>query len=126
MNALARLAGAASTTALDPIPYRTVSPITAGQTLSIFGITAVLLVAAAGVLLWARKRGWLRRWSMTAGDGKPTPNSPRVLGQTRLGQASVAFVIEVDGSRFVVVESSRQVNLHALPGCSTKPGVGHG
>lgn len=125
MNAFARLPDAMSATALQPIPYRTESPVTAGKALSVLGITIALLAAAVGVLLWARKRGWLQRWSMAAAVGKPDRNGPRVLGRTRLGQGSHAYVIEVDGSRFVVVESSRHVNLHALPGESSTPGEGH-
>ena len=125
MNAFAGLPDAAGATAAQPIPYRTESPVTAGQTLSVFGITVALLAAAIGVLLWTRKRGWLQRWSTSVGDGKPTRSTPRVLGQTRLGHASHAYVIDVDGSRFVVVESSRHVSLHSLPEGSATPGEGH-
>ncbi|MDW2981762.1 flagellar biosynthetic protein FliO [Rhodanobacter sp. KK11] len=108
------------------IPYRTESAITAGKALSVFGATIALLAVTVGVLLWVRKRGWLQRWSMMAGGGsKPGRNAPRVLGQARLGQSSHAYVVEVDGSRFVVVESSRHVSLHALPEGNAAPGEGH-
>ncbi|MGN2250136.1 hypothetical protein ACFWZ1_08700 [Frateuria sp. GZRe14] len=125
MNAFTRLPDAAGVMAAQPIPYRTESPVTAGQTLSVFGITIAMLAAAIGVLLWTHKRGWLQRWSMSVGVGKPSRSALRVLDQARLGHASHAYVIDVDGSRFVVVESSRHVSLHSLQEGSAIPGEGH-
>lgn len=125
MNAFARLPEATGAVATQPIPYRTESPVTAGKALSVFGLTVALLAVAVGVLLWTRKRGWLQRWSAAVGGGKPGRHTPRVLGQARLGHASHAYVIDVNGSRFVVVESSRHVSLHALPEGSAIPGEGH-
>lgn len=125
MNTFARLPADTTAAASQPIPYRTEPPITAGQALSVFAITVALLAMAVGTLLWARKRGWLQRWSVAAHDEGLNRNALRILGQTRLGHASHAYVIEADGTRFVVVESSRQVSLHALPK-NTTPGNGHG
>jgi hypothetical protein len=125
MNVFARLPDATSATVVQPIPYRTESPITAGKTLSVLGITIVLLAVTLGVLLWARKRGWLQRWSMIAVGDKPGQSTPRVLSEARLGHASHVYVIDIDGSRFVFVESSRHVSLRALPGRSATPGEGH-
>ena len=125
MNTFERWHGAMGAAAWQPIPYRTGSPITAGEALSVFGMTVALLAVAVGVLLWARRRGWLERWSMAASGGKSGRHVPRILGQARLGPASRAYVIEVDGSRLVVVESSRHVSLHALSEGSAMPGEGH-
>jgi flagellar biogenesis protein FliO len=108
---------------LQPIPYRTESPVTAGKALSVFAMTMVLLAIVGGLLLWARKRGWLQRWSgATASGATSGRNTPRVLGQARLGTASHAYVVEVDGSRFMIVESSRQISLHALSDANAGPG----
>lgn len=125
MSAFAGLPDATGAVATQPIPYRTESPVTPGKALSVFGITIALLAVAVGVLLWTRKRGWLQRWSTTVRGGKPSRYTPRVLGHTRLGHASNAYVIDVDGSHFVVVESSRHVSLHPLPEGNAIPEEGH-
>lgn len=126
MNVPASPSSAAGVVAAQPIPYRTDAPVTAGKALSVFGLTVALLAAAVGVLLWARRRGGAGRWPAAAvGGGQPGRNVPRVLGQARVGPSSRAFVIDVDGARFVVVESSRQVSLHALPDAGATPEEGH-
>ena len=114
MNVFTELPVSPATATSQTIPYRTESPISAAKALSVFGLTVALLAAAVGVLLWGRRRGWLRPWLVPASSSSQERRALRVLGQIRLGQASQAFLIEADGSRLVVVESSRQVSLHAL------------
>lgn len=114
MNSSPGRAGLSSAQALQPIPYRTESAVTADKALCVFAITVALLVAALGVLLWARKRGWLQQWQGTSNGRSPDPYKPRILSQTRLGPASQVFVLEVEGARFLLVESTRQISLQGL------------
>lgn len=90
------------------IPYRHEPAVPVGSIASVLLITLGLLGAMVGALLFAKRFGWLAAWvGANEGSGKSLPF--RLLGGLRLSASTRAYVIDCGGSRYVVVESSRQV-----------------
>lgn len=75
-------------------------------------LTLVLLAAVYGVLWWLRRRG------LVPSAGTTTEDRPRVVAETRVGTHTRLLVVEAEGRRLLLTESTRNVTLQEL-GTST-------
>lgn len=90
------------------IPYRHEPAVPVGSMVSILIVTVALLGALLGGLLLAKRFGWLAAWRRAGGTaGRDT--RLRIVGSARLSAATRAHVVECDGSRYVVFESSQRI-----------------
>lgn len=97
------------------IPYLQQPPVSGGHVLSVFLITAVLLGVLLAVLAICRKAGWLSRFGIQGTpSGVRQDDALKVLGSTALGPGSRVFLLQAGGSRFLIVESSRQVSVQEI------------
>lgn len=115
-------AASSATGAPAQIPYLQQPPISGGHVLSVFIITAVLLGILVLALVLSRKAGWLSRWGIhgSGPDEKPE-DTLRVLGNTRLGTHTQAFLLQAGRTHFLIVESARQVTLKEIAQDSGAP-----
>lgn len=75
-------------------------------------VAVVLLACALGVALFARRKGWLARW--TGAPTEPAGNGLRVLEVLRLSRKTVLY--RVGGEReYLVIESETNARLMPLP-----------
>jgi hypothetical protein len=105
-------------TGAAPIPFRAEHGGEGGQ-LAGGLLTAVVLLALASVaLLHARRKGWLRRWipAGAAAADKPVQASAGVLlHRQRLSRQTTLYVVDIDGQRIAITESTAQVSTQLLP-----------
>lgn len=98
------------------IPFRPEGPGLASSALDVtMGLVVVLGLALAG-LLFARKKGWLERWT-----GAATPAAPtlRIEQRLRLSPRTMLYRVRDGNARYLVLESSANARLHPLP--ATEP-----
>lgn len=86
----------------QPLGFRDASVISAGDALSFIGLTVAAL--AVGMFFVARRAGWIVKASATGA-------APRlgVIESRRIGPMTTVHLVEADGHRMLLVESSRQV-----------------
>lgn len=96
------------------IPYREAPAVSAGSMAAAILLTVLLLGALVIGLLAARRYGWLRPW---LGIQAPKQESAdlRVTSRTRLSPTARAFVLENEGDKYLVVESSQHLSVQACP-----------
>jgi hypothetical protein len=95
------------------IPYRTDAAVSTGTFVVALLITIVMLVLLAGLLLVARRRGWL---AMPGRIRPPaTQEGIQLEASRRLSVMSAAFVVTYKGERYLVVESSRGTTATVTP-----------
>lgn len=87
------------------IPYRTESPVSVGTVVVAILATVFVLAALIGVLMYARRRGWVP----VANPGKPSASVEGIQLQAsrRLSMLTTAHVVAYRGHAYLIVESSR-------------------
>lgn len=107
-------APAASTAA--PIPFRAEHGGEGGQLAGGLLTALVLLALATFALLHARRKGWLRRWIPAGPSDKPMPAASGILlHRQRLSRQTTLYVVDIDGQRMAITESTAQVSTQLLP-----------
>lgn len=92
-----------------------------GQAASVLLVTLLLLGTFVGALLLARQRGWLSRWLGGRADLRRSLGSgTQVISSARISGSAHAHVVAVEGRRFVVFESSRQLAVHPMDALEVK------
>jgi hypothetical protein len=104
-----------------PIPFRQSGGVSGPEVFTSFGITLLLLGAAAAGAFYARRRGWLDRWlavPTTADAGKR-----RLAVVERLALSRKTTLIRVrDGEReLLVLESANGAQMMPTTGEGTTP-----
>jgi hypothetical protein len=95
------------------IPFRTDTAVPTGSLAWAVLCTFVVLGVVVGGLLLARKRGWLRTWTGPSPIAfKGSDATLRIIHRLRMSASSRAYVLENDGRRYLVVESSQHVVVH--------------
>ncbi|MGC1548554.1 MAG: hypothetical protein WA777_08490 [Rhodanobacter sp.] len=87
------------------IPYRTESPVSAGTVVVAILATVFVLTALIGVLMYARRRGWVP----SANPGRPSASVDGIQLQAsrRLSMLTTAHVVAYHGHAYLIVESGR-------------------
>lgn len=107
----AQKAGIVASTA---IPYARAPAVSAGSAISAVLVTFGLLAAIAFGLWLARRYGWLRPW-LGVREASPHAEALKVITRTRLSPTARALVLEYEGSKFLVVESSQHLVMQPHP-----------
>jgi hypothetical protein len=95
------------------IPYRTSNPVSAGTFAWALLATALLMAVAVGVLLVARRRGWITATAKVRSRGQGEDIA--LLSSRRLSAATTAYVVAYGGRAYLVVESVRGSVAKVLP-----------
>jgi hypothetical protein len=99
-----------------PIPFRTAPAVDAGTYGTTFALTAVLLLACAGVLYVARRKGWagvVPTGAKSTGDARAAVIEH--LASRRLSAGTTVFAIKQGERHFLIVESSRGTHASIVP-----------
>lgn len=121
MTLCAVLAAATAPSAAMPpsIPFRHTSIVSASEVSGILAATVLVLCVLAVSAWFARRKGWLDRWSVGSGKASAPAKSLVVLEVLRISRKTTIYRV-ADGQReFLVAESSAPV---ALAGSPTEPG----
>lgn len=106
-NAPAPVAPVRTTT--QAIAYRPESASVAGSAIDVLLILVLLLGGVLAVALVAKRKGWLRRWTVGATLLSPTGVGLRVEQALRLSPRTTLFRV-IDGNRrYLLVESTSTV-----------------
>lgn len=92
--------------ATERLSYRESDPALGAMLFKALLLTAGLLALALGLLLLARRFGWL-----PAAARANTVDGMKVMASRRITPHTSVFVIRHDGQDFLLTESSRQVTL---------------
>lgn len=104
---------AASASMPSPIPFRHTSIVSASELSGIL-IATVLVLSVFAVSAWfARRKGWLDRWSTDAGKSRVSGRSLVVLEVLRISRRTTVYRIASGKQEFLVAESSSPVALTA-------------
>lgn len=95
--------------AVAGIPYRTGSAVSTSSLVWAVLVTLLVLGGIVGVLLLARRYGWLRPWMGQSPNAKPNSFPWRVTGRMRLSPTARAYVLENEHTRYLVIESSQHL-----------------
>ncbi|GAB3040459.1 hypothetical protein GCM10027285_26920 [Oleiagrimonas citrea] len=106
---LAMLNRIAASAPAPAIPYRTDAVGFSGTLTTALTVTVVLLALIFLALLWARKKGWLQRWTRT--PLRTESEDLRVAARLRLSPATHAYVLRHGEREYLVVESSQRVQV---------------
>lgn len=99
------------TSTSTPIPFRESAATTTPEVVGILAITLLLLAAFGGLAWYARRRGWLDRWSTKRSLRSAGQEGLAVVDTIRLSRKSTLYRI-TDGSReYLLVESELNVEL---------------
>ena len=97
------------------IPFRSEDSGAGAHAVSALGVAVVLLAALWMGALYARRRGWLARWTAPASDTQAQPRL-RVAARLRLSAKTVVYeVLSTDQHRILVTESASGVQMLPLP-----------
>lgn len=91
------------------IPYRTGSAVSPASLVWAVLVTLLVLGVIVGVLLLARRYGWLRLWVGQSPSAKPNSFPWRVTARMRLSATARAYVLDGEHTRYLVIESSQHL-----------------
>ena len=96
---------------VSAIPFRKTSVVSGSE---VFGmlVTTVLILAAVAALAWfARRQGWLDRWTGGVSSARDKKRSMTVLEVVRISRKTTLYRV-INGKReFLLAESSAQIQL---------------
>lgn len=96
-----------------PIPFREESAVSAAQLASTFAITLLLLGGVWLAARYARRKGWLDRW--TGGNGpRAAALGVRVVSSHRVSRQTVIHTVADGERRYLLVESKANVSIAPL------------
>jgi hypothetical protein len=87
------------------IPYRTSTPISAGNMAMAFLVTGVVMLLVVGGFVYARRRGWLAGITLT--KGRTDTAGIEVIASRRVSMVVTAHVLAYQGKEYLVIESLR-------------------
>lgn len=93
--------------AVSGLTYRDSDPVFGVMLFKALLVTALLLALAVGLLLLAKRFGWLP----TDAAGRQASDTMQIAASRRLTPHTRLFVIQHGEREFLLVESSRQINL---------------
>lgn len=92
------------------IPFKAESSIGVGQMVGVLGITLILLALAFALLVYARKKGWLNRWSAA---GLEASGATRQIAwkakSQRISRQTTVHTLSRQDRTLVIVESGTNV-----------------
>ena len=99
----------------EPIPFRKTSAVSGNELLGTLLTTLLVLAAVAGTAWFARRMGWLARWTgADAREGGAT-RSIAVLGVRRVSRRTTLYRVSDGRREYLLAESTAQVQLLDLP-----------
>jgi len=104
---------AASASMHSSIPFRHTSIASASELSGILIATVLVLSVFAASAWFARRKGWLDRWSTDAGKSRVSGRSLVVLEVLRISRRTTVYRIASGKQEFLVAESSSPVALTA-------------
>lgn len=96
------------------IPFRDEGPGLASQAVDVLLVLILLLAACLGIALYARKRGWLDRWTGARAKTPPARGSLQVEQMSRLSPKTTLYRVNDADRRYLIVESSVAVQVVEL------------
>ena len=100
---------------LASIPFRSSSEISGAYMLWVGLATILVLAGVFVVLAYAKKRGWLDKWTMSRAATLPSRGDGWTLQSQRVGHHIVMHTLERAGQALVLVESRSGVSVTVLP-----------
>jgi len=94
-----------------PIPFRKTSIVSGSE---VFGVllTTLLFLAAVAALAWfARRQGWLGRWTGGNASARDTGRSLAVLEVLQVSRKTTLYRISNGKREFLLAESNAQIEL---------------
>jgi hypothetical protein len=105
----------------SPIPFRKTSVVSGPEVVGTL-VTTLLVLAAVAVLAWfARRQGWLERWTGSAATAPTTMRSLTVLEIRRISRKTTLYRVRNGTSEFLLAESSAQVQLLPVQADAERP-----
>lgn len=104
-------AGSAPVLPGKAIPFAQAPAVSAGSAGFAIVVTLALLALIALGLWFARRHGWLRPW-LGSRELFGQVDELKVVTRVRLSSTARAMVLEHEGERFLVVESSQHLVMH--------------
>ena len=96
---------------VSAIPFRKTSVVSGSE---VFGmlVTTVLILAAVAALAWfARRQGWLDRWTGGVPSARDPKRSLAVREVLRISRKTTLYRVSSGGREFLLAESSAQIQL---------------
>lgn len=111
------LAAATAQSAAMPsaIPFRHTSIVSASEVSGILVATVLVLCVLAVSAWFARRKGWLDRWSVGSGKASVAGKSLVVLEVLRISRKTTIYRVANGQREFLIAESSAPVALAASP-----------
>lgn len=113
---LASQSGATATThqavvTSPPIPFRKTSVVSGSEVFGMFITTALVLAALAALAWFARRRGWLERWTVGTTSAPGGKRSLTVLEVLRISRKTTLYRVSNGKHEFLLAESNGQIQL---------------
>lgn len=96
-----------------PIRFRAEQGGTAAGVVQALVLAVMLLGAVLGLLLWARRKGWLDPWLRQAG-ARAQGEGMRNTRTLRLSRKTTLHEVQWQDRRLLIVESTASVQVHML------------
>jgi hypothetical protein len=92
-----------------PIPFRKTAIVSSSEVFGMLITTLLVLMAIAALAWFARRQGWLERW--TAGAPSARTSTLTVLEVRRISRKTTLYRVSNGGKEFLLAESSMQIQI---------------
>lgn len=107
------IAGTPSMARETAIPYRQDSAVSMPEVSGLLLMAVLLLAAFYGVAWYARRAGWLDRWTGARGTTGNTQRKLAVIERMALSRKTVLYRVRDGEKEFLLVESSASIHVDA-------------
>lgn len=103
-----------STGTTQAIPFRPEARSVAGSAVDALLVLSLLLVGCLALVWFAKKRGWLERWVVSAPSQSPS-QALRVVQMLRLSPKTTLYRVSDEQGQYLVIESNLSVQVMPTP-----------